>query len=950
MDAIKEPYLQAPMSDSMYVLLEADSLEKVQVDYGLTESYGMQAFTESTESTDASQGYYMHNIKLTGLGGLGLLPNTQYHYQVSHGGEGGTTSADKTFYTAAQPGDAFCFGFMADSRTGMAVHAQMVDLMDMFDPRMLIHGGDTNDVSTWDSWTDEFFLEGQVTEQYALIAEVPFSLATGNHEGWNALTRAFTQGPTPEGESNGYYSFDYGDAHFLILNTEIGYSEGGDQWNFAAADLAATDKPWKIVAFHVSAYCAGGHGEDAGMVAMTSDIFEPNGVDMVLTGHSHFYQHNLVNDIHHMVIGSVAAPLTTPSSAEYTVYTEQTYCMGVFDMTATTLDMTTYRDNGSVIETLHLSKGPDITPPTLDAVSATSQTEVEVVFSEPVELTSAQTVANYTITDPDSQVVPISLATRQADNRTVVLTTSELTLNDTYTLTVNNVEDVADNPIAPDTQAAFQYAPETDLAFQQGVGGYVGTKDTMIQGASSTQNFATVIEVNADSDTGGQPSHALFRFDDIIGSGLDQIAPNSPILSATLRIHSIDDGHGGGLHPMLMAWDDTVVTWAGSFGGDGIQADDSEAASIADDNAASNSPNTDIDFDVTTTLQAWADGAPNDGWAILPNGTNGFRMATAEHSTVDYRPELIVTYLSGPDVTPPTATIAMPEDNGPNDLDPADGAVTVNTTQSSFQVQLDDFGDGIDDATVTPTTVGLTKDGGAVDYSFSYDAGLDAITLTPTGGDFGDGGYVITLSDTAKIADLASNEMPLATVTILVDTSIMPPETVTVVQKGSNWRYLVTSSEPSDQGSDTWRDPAFDDASWDEGPAQLGYGGNGEVTTIGYGGDASNKYTTTYFRHSFEVTQASNYTDLDLGLLRDDGGVVYLNGQEIARSNMPGGEISWSTFSSTIVGGADENTFFPYTIDPGLLVEGANLLAVIHGVFGQADIQTAARCYTDLFN
>ena len=76
---------------------------------------------------------------------------------------------------------------------------------------------------------------------------------------------------------------------------------------------------WKIVAFHKSAYVAGGHGEDANMVAMSQQIFEPNDVAMTLTGHSHFYQHTLVNDIHHMVIGSFGAPLYDPGSAGYTV-------------------------------------------------------------------------------------------------------------------------------------------------------------------------------------------------------------------------------------------------------------------------------------------------------------------------------------------------------------------------------------------------------------------------------------------------------------------------------------------------------------------------------------------------------------------------------------------------------------------------------------------------------
>ncbi|MEE8451472.1 MAG: alkaline phosphatase, partial [Thermoguttaceae bacterium] len=149
-------------------------------------------------------------------------------------------------------------------------------------------------------------------------------------------------------------------------------------------------------------------------------------------------------------------------------------------------------------------------------------------------------------------------------------------------------------------------------------------------------------------------------------------------------------------------------------------------------------------------------------------------------------------------------------------------------------------------------------------------------------------------------------------------------ETATIVSQGSDWKYLVTDT---DQGA-AWQATAFDDTTWPEGPAALGFGDAHINTTIGYGPSSSNKYTTTYFRHSFEVTGAADYSDLDLGVMRDDGAIVYLNGQEVARSNMPTDPISYATFASATVGGADETTFFSFALDPALLVEGTNVLAV----------------------
>jgi hypothetical protein len=152
---------------------------------------------------------------------------------------------------------------------------------------------------------------------------------------------------------------------------------------------------------------------------------------------------------------------------------------------------------------------------------------------------------------------------------------------------------------------------------------------------------------------------------------------------------------------------------------------------------------------------------------------------------------------------------------------------------------------------------------------------------------------------------------------------------VTLVTQGSIWKYRVTGVElPSN-----WMDPAFDDSSWLSGPAKLGYGDGDEATVIGFGPDPNNKYVTTFFRRPFAVSSAASVSALKVGLRRDDGGIVYLNGTEIFRSNMPEGDITFATLASNVVGGADETTFYEQAVDSALLVEGANLLAVrVHQV------------------
>jgi len=146
----------------------------------------------------------------------------------------------------------------------------------------------------------------------------------------------------------------------------------------------------------------------------------------------------------------------------------------------------------------------------------------------------------------------------------------------------------------------------------------------------------------------------------------------------------------------------------------------------------------------------------------------------------------------------------------------------------------------------------------------------------------------------------------------------------TLVPAGAVWKYLDNGSC---QGT-AWRQPQFNDASWPSGPAQLGYGDGDEATVVSFGPDPNNKYITTYFRHSFTVPDPSVYGSLTVRLLRDDGAVVYLNGTEVFRSNMPDGAIGCTTLASTAIGEPDENTFYAATINPQLLASGVNVLAV----------------------
>ncbi len=157
-----------------------------------------------------------------------------------------------------------------------------------------------------------------------------------------------------------------------------------------------------------------------------------------------------------------------------------------------------------------------------------------------------------------------------------------------------------------------------------------------------------------------------------------------------------------------------------------------------------------------------------------------------------------------------------------------------------------------------------------------------------------------------------------------------------VLAKGATWKYL---DDGSDQGT-AWYATGFDDSGWASGTAPLGYGkisGDPVVDTLSYGPDGGNKYTTTYFRTTFDYTPTGSETDYVINLLIDDGAVFYFNGVEAKRWNMPHDTLDYKTFS---IGYGNEYWGEFLLIDKSHIVSGTNTLAVeLHqGDLGSSDL------------
>lgn len=143
------------------------------------------------------------------------------------------------------------------------------------------------------------------------------------------------------------------------------------------------------------------------------------------------------------------------------------------------------------------------------------------------------------------------------------------------------------------------------------------------------------------------------------------------------------------------------------------------------------------------------------------------------------------------------------------------------------------------------------------------------------------------------------------------------------LSKGSAWHYL-------DNGSNldavAWKDTAYNDRDWATGQGPLGYG-DPMTTTISYGSDAGNKYVTTYFRRDMIIDTAALPDSVEIGIRRDDGVVLYVNGTEVIRDNMPTGVITSQTFSANTIDGAAESIYYTFRLPKTIFIQGRNQLA-----------------------
>jgi 3',5'-cyclic AMP phosphodiesterase CpdA len=244
----------------------------------------------------------LHAEKITFTG---LEVGKVYYYDVGQG-EAGRGS----FKTPPKPGDPFRFLVYGDTRTRHDVHRRVVArILEGERPDFALHTGDLVENGADQALWPIFF-----EIEHELLRHTAFFPSLGNHERNDKQFYEFFDMPLP------YYSFNWGNAHFVVMDSDIAnvadtpsarQAFWDTQTRWLEEDLAKNQTAaFRFVAAHHPPMSAVSNrqGSNKEMTALMP-LFEKYHVTAGLFGHDHNYQHYLKNGIHYVITGGGGAPL-----------------------------------------------------------------------------------------------------------------------------------------------------------------------------------------------------------------------------------------------------------------------------------------------------------------------------------------------------------------------------------------------------------------------------------------------------------------------------------------------------------------------------------------------------------------------------------------------------------------------------------------------------------------
>jgi acid phosphatase type 7 len=283
----------------------------------------------------------------------GLRPGSRYYYRVA--------GAQKTasFRTAPdEPGSGFTFAVVGDSGTGSKAQRAVAGLLERMQPDLILHTGDVVYPKGDDADYDPKFF----APYRRIVGSVPVFPSLGNHDVETKNGAPYLENfhlPRNDPESKGrYYSFDWGNAHFVALDSELYYDDGGDperQKAWLERDLGETRQLWKFVFFHRPPYSSSEHGSDLVVREDLEPILARHGVDLVFSGHDHDYERTVrIKGVTYVVTGGGGKDLYEAGESEWTAFSRSAHHAVRVRIDGNRLRLEAIEPNGAVVDCLDL--------------------------------------------------------------------------------------------------------------------------------------------------------------------------------------------------------------------------------------------------------------------------------------------------------------------------------------------------------------------------------------------------------------------------------------------------------------------------------------------------------------------------------------------------------------------------------------------------------------------
>jgi hypothetical protein len=347
----KEPYLIFPGAmDEIQVLWQMQTTASCTLDWGTDTTYSLGSAVTAEYGTE-----HQHTHTLTGLTAGG-----HYFYRVRSG-----VSRTGSFRAAPLP-DATRLKFLAygDTRSYPAdynaVAAQMLTTLQAdadYQTIALLAGDLVNNGDLEADWDGQFFPTAY-SDINELHANVPTQAARGNHERAAILYGKYFPYPYAMGLA---WSFDYGPAHFVVVDQYIDYGPGSAQLQWIESDLATSRKPWKFLCYHEPGWSAGGgHENEIPVQDYLHPLCVQYGVQIAFAGHNHYYARAVVDGVHHVTTGGGGAPLRTPDpSYPYIVTAAEAYHFCKIEIDGDQLIYEVIAHDGTLLDTFAMEHATD---------------------------------------------------------------------------------------------------------------------------------------------------------------------------------------------------------------------------------------------------------------------------------------------------------------------------------------------------------------------------------------------------------------------------------------------------------------------------------------------------------------------------------------------------------------------------------------------------------------